>query len=62
MFKVFRITEKLKAQFRAEAINALNHVQFDNPNTTPDNTAFGTVTKELGHGQRQMTFAVKLMF
>jgi len=40
----------------------LNHAQFANPNTTPDNTAFGTVRSENGHGQRQLTFAIKLMF
>ena len=62
LFKNFRITERLRAQFRAEAYNALNHAQFANPNTTTTNTAFGTVTAEKGHGQRQLTFAVKLLF
>ncbi len=62
LFKHFRIREGLKAQFRMEAFNALNHVQFANPNTTPTSTAFGSLTGEKGHGQRQITFAVKLMF
>jgi hypothetical protein len=26
------------------------------------NTAFGTITAEKGHGQRQWTFGLKLMF
>ncbi len=62
LFKVFRLTEKWRAQFRAEAYNALNHAQFSTPNTTPTSTAFGSVTSEKGHGQRQVNFAVKLMF
>ena len=62
VFKTFRLTERWKAQFRAESYNALNHAQFANPNTTPTSTAFGAVTAEKGHGQRQMTFAVKLLF
>jgi hypothetical protein len=62
MFKTFRIREKLRAQFRLETFNSLNHVQFAAPNTIPTDTAFGTVTGEKGHGQRQLTLAIKLMF
>lgn len=42
--------------------NALNHVQFANPNAGVTNTAFGTITGEKGHGQRQWTFGLKLLF
>ncbi|MEK7408470.1 MAG: TonB-dependent receptor [Acidobacteriota bacterium] len=62
LFKNFRIKERLKAQFRMESFNALNHVQFSGPNTTPTSTAFGSITGEKGHGQRQLTFAIKLLF
>ena len=62
LFKNVAIREGLKAQFRLEAFNALNHVQFGNPNTTPASTAFGAITEEKGHGQRQITLAVKVMF
>jgi hypothetical protein len=62
LFKTFRIHEGLKAQFRLETFNTLNHVQLDVPNTTPTNTAFGTITGEKGHGQRQLTLAIKVMF
>lgn len=62
LFKHFRIREGLKAQVRIESFNALNHVQFAAPNTTPTSTAFGTITGEFGHGQRQITLAIKLMF
>jgi hypothetical protein len=37
-------------------------VQFGNPNTDPYNTNFGVITGELGHGQRQVTFALKMIF
>lgn len=60
--KKFRISEKFTAQFRMEGINALNHVQFANPNTTPTSTAFGTITAEKGHGQRQINFVWKLLW
>jgi hypothetical protein len=62
LFKNFRVTERFRLQFRAESFNAINHVQFANPNTTVVNTAFGTITGEKGHGQRQWTFGLKLLF
>jgi hypothetical protein len=62
LFKNFRVTERFKLQFRAESFNAINHVQFANPNTGVTNTAFGTITNEKGHGQRQWTFGLKLLF
>ncbi len=61
-FKTFPVTEKVKAQFRMEAYNALNHAQFLNPNTNPASTAFGTVTGEQGMGQRHVQFTLKFMF
>ena len=62
LFKNFQITEGVKIQFRAESFNALNHVQFANPNTAVANTAFGTINGEKGHGQRQFTFGLKVLF
>jgi hypothetical protein len=62
LFKNFKIRERATAQFRFEAYNALNHVQFGGPNTTPTNTAFGTLTAEKGHGQRQLTMGIKVAF
>jgi hypothetical protein len=58
----FSIREGIKAQFRFDAYNTLNHVQFSNPNTSPTSTAFGTVTSELSDGQRQLYFSLKLLF
>ncbi|MBM3784592.1 MAG: TonB-dependent receptor [Acidobacteria bacterium] len=62
MFKNFRISEKVRSQFRFETFNSLNHVQFAGPNTTPTATAFGTIVDEKGHGQRQVTMSIKLIF
>ncbi len=56
------INERVRGQFRMEAINALNHVQFASPNTSPTSTAFGSVTAERGHGQRQINFVFKVIF
>ena len=62
MFKKFKVSERFTAQFRFEIYNTANHVQFAAPNTNPVSGAFGTVTAEKGHGQRQVTFRAKLPF
>jgi len=62
MFKNCRIKERYTLRFSLESFNTLNHVQFGGPNTTPTSTAFGTITEEKGHGQRQVTFGLKLLF
>ncbi len=62
LFKNFRIKERASLQIRMESFNSLNHVQFAGPNTNPVNAAFGSITGEKGHGQRQMTFGVKVIF
>lgn len=45
--KTFRITEKLRFQFRAEAYNLLNTPQYDERsyNTTPTDPQFGSINK-----------------
>jgi hypothetical protein len=56
VIKNTRITEKYSAQFRAEALNALNQVRFSAPNTTPSSTSFGIVSSEASVPRRiQMT-------
>ncbi|MBI4892706.1 MAG: TonB-dependent receptor [Acidobacteria bacterium] len=62
LMKRFRITERLSGQFRLEGINAANHVQFADPNTNVTNSAFGSITSERGHGQRQINFFFKLIY
>lgn len=61
MLKNTRVTEKVQLQFRAEAINAMNHPQFTAPNTTPTSTAFGTVTGEFAW-PRVIQFGLKVLF
>lgn len=61
LLKNFQITEGTNLQFRAEAINALNHPQFTAPNTTPSSTAFGTVTGEFAW-PRVVQFGLKILF
>ena len=62
MFKNFKVRERITVQFRFETYNTANHIQFAAPNTNPVSGAFGTVTAEKGHGQRQLTFGAKLLF
>jgi hypothetical protein len=61
LIKNTRIREGTQVQFRAEAINALNHPQFTAPNTTPTSTAFGRVTGEFAW-PRVIQFGLKLLF
>ena len=61
VIKNTRITERTQLQFRAEAINAMNHPQFTAPNTTPTSTAFGTVTGEFAW-PRVIQFGLKILF
>ncbi|HZL27424.1 MAG TPA: carboxypeptidase-like regulatory domain-containing protein [Acidobacteriaceae bacterium] len=59
-FKRFVIYDRLTLLFRAEAFNAFNHTNLNNPNGTQTAAAFGTIT---GAGQpRIMQFALKAEF
>jgi hypothetical protein len=62
-YKNFRVTERLRLQFRAEAVDALNHPIFTAPNTSPTSGSFGQVTS-LGSGntQRRITFTGKIFW
>lgn len=61
LFKVFRLTERFQLQFRAEAFNALNRVQFGGINTTVTSGSFGFVTSQ-ANSPRQLQFGLKLVF
>jgi hypothetical protein len=56
----FQIREKMRAQFRVELFNALNHTNFGYPNVTADNAQFGTISSALD--PRQSQFALKISF
>jgi len=51
----FHIHNEIEADFKLEAINALNHTVFSSPNTTPTSTAFGVVSG-VGNSARVLTF------
>jgi hypothetical protein len=61
IIKNTRIREGLQLQLRFEGINALNHPQFNPPNTTPSSSAFGQVT-ETWASPRTVLFAAKILF
>jgi hypothetical protein len=47
--KAFTIGERIKAQFRAEALNATNTVLFGNPGTTLTSSTFGVITSQINY-------------
>jgi hypothetical protein len=61
LIKNTQLTEGVRLQFRAEAINALNHPQFLAPNTSVTSTAFGKITGEWSW-PRTIQFGLKLLF
>ena len=46
IIKDTHLTETIKLQYRAEAFNAFNHPNFNNPNTTPTSSNFGKITSQ----------------
>lgn len=61
LFKGFRIAERMTAQFRVEALNAFNRVQFNVPNTSVTSASFGIITSQF-NAPRQLQFGVKLLW
>lgn len=59
--KTFPIRDSVRAQFRADAYNAWNHTNFNAPNTSPINTAFGRITGTAGDA-RNWQLSLKVMF
>jgi len=60
LMKNTNLTEKVRLEIRAEALNAMNTPSFTSPNTVPSNTAFGTITQEKVIPRRvQLTLRVK---
>ena len=51
----------MRVQFRAEALNAFNRVQFGGPGSTVATNGFGRVTTQ-GNAPRQIQFGLKLLF
>jgi hypothetical protein len=61
LFKTFDITTRMKAQFRVEALNAFNRVQFSAPNTSVTSASFGVITGQ-ANAPRQLQFGVKMLW
>jgi len=65
LIKSIKITEQLQFQFGAQAANALNHRNFDVPNTYVDEQAFGTISglqSAEGAGPRNVEITGRISF
>jgi len=60
-FKTFSITERFKAQFRAELLNATNTPMFRAPNTQFGNAAFGRITQQANFS-RMLQLGARIYF
>jgi hypothetical protein len=56
-----RIRENISLQFRGEFLNAFNHANFSNPDTSPASSSFGMVTTQRGF-PRRIQLGLKLLF
>jgi outer membrane receptor protein involved in Fe transport len=61
LFKNTHIGERYQLQFRAEAFNAFNRVQFGNPATNINQSTFGRITTQANF-PRDIQLALKLLF
>ena len=61
IFKNFPITERFKAQFRAEALNAFNSPLFHTPNTNFSSGTFGVINTQ-DNFARQLQLAIRVTF
>ncbi|MBI3471504.1 MAG: hypothetical protein HY013_09120 [Candidatus Solibacter usitatus] len=61
VFKEFFPIERLRVQFRAEALNSFNRVRFSGPNTSVTSSSFGEVSSQ-SNAPRQIQFGLKLLW
>ena len=61
LFKDIVIKEKLKAQFRCEALNAMNTPLFYGPNVSYGSSSFGKITTQANFS-RQLQLALRFSF
>lgn len=61
IFKTFAVTERFKAQFRAEALNAMNTPQFRAGNTAFGNSQYGRITAQANFA-RMIQLGLRLYF
>jgi outer membrane receptor protein involved in Fe transport len=55
LFKTFRFTERFSMEFRLEAFNAFNKVQFGSPDTNLQDSTFGQITSSSGERNAQLS-------
>jgi len=60
-FSINKIREGMRLEYRVEAINAFNNVQFEGPHTVVGNSNFGEITRQ-ANLPRQVQMALKLYF
>lgn len=61
VFKTFPVGERLRAQFRAEALNATNTPYFGTPNTVLTSSTFGLITSQI-NSPRLLQLGVRVSF
>ena len=61
LFKNFEFPRNVTAQFRIEALNAFNRVQFSAPNTSVTSSSFGVISGQ-ANAPRQLQFGLKLLW
>ncbi|HEV2248694.1 MAG TPA: carboxypeptidase-like regulatory domain-containing protein [Terriglobia bacterium] len=60
--KNFKVNERWTLQFRAEMFNIFNHPNFANPGTTVDVPGGASISSTIPDNQREIQFALKLLF
>jgi hypothetical protein len=58
--RMFRVRERILTQFRAEFYNALNHPNFNNPNTLINNVNYGVITS--ARDARVVEFLLRILW
>ena len=61
MFKNLELRSTMTLQFRIEALNAFNTVQFSGPNTSVVSSSFGVISGQ-ANAPRQLQFGLKLLW
>jgi hypothetical protein len=62
LLKVTHINEDMQVQFRAEAFNVFNNVNFRLPNNNVSSAQFGQITQVVEDSQRIIQFGLKFIF
>jgi hypothetical protein len=57
--KTFRVTERMRVDFRAEAFNVFNRVVFGGPQTSLNSSTFGVISSQ-ANSPRQMQGGLKV--